>query len=147
MIRRILGSRWGVSAVYLVEHGNAPYPAPRDPISRALYRRFERFSRFPVGRRISVEEELDGGLRAIPAPGHTLGHIAVFAPDLSAVFVGDAVWHLGPLRPSWRRFTQDVEGNADSVRRLAGMGADRVLLGHGPSISGDRLRTFASHLG
>jgi glyoxylase-like metal-dependent hydrolase (beta-lactamase superfamily II) len=217
MIRRILGSRWGVSAVYLVEHhgvlslvdtgspgcaervvgalgemgrrpedlrqivlthchgdhagdakrlaeltgatvvagdadadvieGNAPYPAPREPISRALYRRFERFSRFPVRRRISGEEDLDGGLRAIPAPGHTLGHIAVFAPDLSALFVGDAVWHLGPLRPSWRRFTQDIERNADSVRHLAGVAADRVLLGHGPSISGDRLRALATNLG
>jgi glyoxylase-like metal-dependent hydrolase (beta-lactamase superfamily II) len=217
MIRRILGSRWGVSAVYLVEHrgvlslvdtgspgcadrvlgalreirrppedlrqivlthchgdhagdakrlagltgatvvagdadasvieGNAQYPAPREPVNRALYRRFERFSRFPVDRRISVEEELDGGLRAIPAPGHTVGHMAVFAPDLSALFVGDAVWHLGPLRPSWRRFTQDVEANADSVRHLAGMGVDRVLLGHGPSVSGDRLRELATHLG
>ncbi len=126
--------------------GVAPYPAPRDPLSRALFRRFERFSRFPVGRRVSGEEELDGGLRAIPAPGHTLGHIAVLAPDLSALFVGDAVWHLGPLRPSWRRFTQDVERNADSVRRLAEVGADRVLLGHGQSISGDRLRTLAGQL-
>ena len=126
--------------------GVAPYPGPRDPLSRALFRRFERFSRFPVDRRVSGEEDLDGGLRAIPAPGHTLGHIAVFAPDLSALFVGDAVWHLGPLRPSWRRFTQDVERNADSVRRLAGMGADRVLLGHGASISGDRLRTLAGQL-
>jgi glyoxylase-like metal-dependent hydrolase (beta-lactamase superfamily II) len=127
--------------------GVAPYPAPRDPLSRALFRRFERFSRFPVGRRVSGEEEVDGGLRAIPAPGHTLGHMAVFAPDLSALFVGDAVWHLGPLRPSWRRFTQDVERNAESVHHLAGVGADRVLLGHGPSISGDRLRELATHLG
>jgi len=70
----------------------------------------------------------------------------VVAPDLSALFVGDAVWNLGALRPSWRRFTQDVERNADSVRRLADMGADRVLLGHGASISGDRLRTLAGQL-
>jgi hypothetical protein len=50
------------------------------------------------------------------------------------------------VRPSWRRFTQDVERNAESVRRLAEVGVDQVLLGHGPSISGDRLRTLASHL-
>lgn len=129
-----------------VIEGTAAYPGPKDPLSRALFRRFERFSRLPVPRRVSREEELEGGLRAIPAPGHTLGHIAVLAPDHSALFVGDAVWHLGPLRPSWRRFTQDVERNVESVRRLAEVGAERVLLGHGPSISGDRLRTFASRL-
>src|SRR5206468_679165 len=87
-----------------VIEGNAPYPAPMEPVTRALYRRFERFSRFPVGRRISVEEELDGGLRAIPAPGHTLGHMAVFALDLSALFVGHAVWHLGPAERKHHRF-------------------------------------------
>lgn len=130
----------------LVIEGAAPYPAPRDALSRSLFRRFERFARLPVGRRISDEEELEGGLLAIPAPGHTLGHIAVFAPDPSALFVGDAVWHLGPLRPSWRRFTQDVERNADSVRRLAAVGAGRVLLGHGPSVSGARLRELAAQL-
>lgn len=130
-----------------VIEGVAPYPGPRDALSRALFRRFERFPRFAIPRRVSGEEELEGGLRAIPAPGHTLGHVAVLAPDLSALFVGDAVWHLGPLRPSWRRFTQDVERNADSVRQLADLGVDRVLLGHGPSISGDRLRTLAAQLG
>jgi glyoxylase-like metal-dependent hydrolase (beta-lactamase superfamily II) len=130
-----------------VIEGDAPYPAPRDPLSRALFRRFERFPRLPIGRRVSEEQELEGGLRAIPTPGHTLGHIAVFAPDHSALLVGDAVWHLGPLRPSWRRFTQDTERNADSVRQLADLGADRVLLGHGPSVSGDRLRTLAARLG
>ena len=130
-----------------VIEGAAPYPAPKDPISRRLFRRFERFDRLPVARRIGGEEELDRGLLAIPSPGHTLGHIAVFAPEESALFVGDAVWHLGPLRPSWKRFTVDRRQNADSIRRLAAVGADRVLLGHGPAVSGERLRLLAARMG
>ena len=126
-----------------VIQGTGPYPAPTDPLSRAVYRRYERFPRLPVTRRIEGEEELEGGLVAIPTPGHTLGHIAVLAPDASAVFVGDAVWHLGPLRPSWKRFTVDPEANAESVRRLAALGAERAMIAHGPSVSGERLKELA----
>jgi len=122
-----------------VIEGTGPYPAPRDPFSRSVYRKYERFARLPVARRIQADEELEGGLVAMPTPGHTLGHIAVLAPDASAVFVGDAVWHLGPLRPSWRRFTVDPDANVDSVRRLAALGVDRALIAHGPSVAGSRL--------
>ena len=127
-----------------VIEGSGPYPAPRDRLSRSVYRRFERFARLPVDRRIDVEEELEGGLVAIPTPGHTLGHIAVHAPDASAVFVGDAVWHLGPLRPSWRRYTVDPQANAESLRRLASLGADRIVVAHGPSVAGHRIRDLAA---
>ena len=129
-----------------VIEGTGTYPAPRDRFGRVLYRRYERFPRVRVGRRVGGEEELDGGLIAIPTPGHTLGHLAVQVPEADAVIVGDAVWHLGPLRPSWRRFTVSPERNAESVRRLADLGAGRVLIAHGPSISGERLRGLAAHL-
>ncbi|MEX2420460.1 MAG: MBL fold metallo-hydrolase [Actinomycetota bacterium] len=126
--------------------GRAVYPGPRDRLGRTLYRGLERFPRLEVGRRVAAEEDLEGGLRAIPTPGHTLGHLAVLVPDASAVVVGDAVWHLGLLRPSWKRFTQDPERNAESIRRLADLGADRVLIAHGPSVSGERLRDLAASL-
>jgi len=123
--------------------GRATYPGPRDRLARTLYRLLERFPRLEVGRRVAVDEELEGGLRAIPTPGHTQGHISVLIPDASAVAVGDAVWHLPFLRPSWKRFTQDPDQNAESVHRLADLGADRVLIAHGSSVSGERLRDLA----
>lgn len=132
----------GTADVPVIE-GIGDYPAPKDPLSRALFGSLERFARVAVDRPISGREELEGGLVAIPAPGHTLGHIAVLAPDLSALFVGDAVWHLGPLRPSWRRFTVDPDRNVESLKELAALRSGRVLLGHGPSVSGERLRRLA----
>jgi len=122
--------------------GRGDYPGPRDRLGRTLYRGLERFPRLEVGRRVEGEDE--GGLRAIPTPGHTLGHLAILVPDASAVVAGDAVWHLGPLKPSWKRFTQDPEANKESVRRLADLRAERVLISHGPSVSGQRLRDLAA---
>lgn len=79
----------------------------------------------------------------IPAPGHTAGHSSVWAPDLRALFMGDSVWQIGPLRLSWEAFTQDYERNAEAVRELADLPSDVLLLGHGAPVrrSGrDRLR-------
>jgi glyoxylase-like metal-dependent hydrolase (beta-lactamase superfamily II) len=129
-----------------VLEGRGVYPAPKDPLSRALYGSMERFPRLEVDRAVAGREELDGGLVAIPAPGHTMGHMAVHAPGSSTLFVGDAVWNLGSLRPTWRRFTADVEQSRESVRALASVGADRIVISHGPGVSGRRLRDLAARL-
>ena len=95
---------------------------------------------------ISERTELEGGLVAIPAPGHTDGHIAVWAPDHQALFVADAVWHLGPLAKSWKPFTSDPEANVDTVRRLADEPAEQLFFGHGPAVrrnGRDRLRRLS----
>jgi glyoxylase-like metal-dependent hydrolase (beta-lactamase superfamily II) len=129
-----------------VIEGKADYTGPVDALFRAAYANLARFTRTPVDRVISGKEELEGGLIAIPTPGHTAGHIAVVAPDLGAAFTGDLVWHLGPLRPSWRRLTQDPEQNEESIKEFAGLGYDRILPGHGPDVSGARLKDLARKL-
>ena len=91
-------------------------------------------------------QELEGGLVAIPAPGHTAGHLAILVPDLDTVLAGDLVWHIGPLRPSWRRLTQDPERNAESIREVAALGHGRIEPGHGPAVSGQRLRDLAARV-
>ena len=90
---------------------------------RALFRRFERFARLPVPRRVSAEEELEGGLRAIPAPGHTLGHIAV-CRRLSVQF-SRADKLFSRLRAARLDNTLEVEMRRQSVpatSRVAGSG-------------------------
>ena len=84
-----------------------------------------------------------GGVRPLPAPGHTAGHIAVHAPDLDTIFVGDLVWHLGPVKPSWEPLTQDVAQNAESIREIAALEVDKVVVAHGSAITGDRLKELA----
>lgn len=124
--------------------GRAPYPLARTRLARAAVAHLTRYPRFTVDRAVAGREELEGGLVAFPTPGHTHGHIAVAAPDLEAVFVGDLVFHLGPLRPPPRAFNQDSERNAESTREVAAMGFRRVVLGHGREISGQRLEDFAA---
>jgi glyoxylase-like metal-dependent hydrolase (beta-lactamase superfamily II) len=132
----------GEADVPVIE-GRAPYPFPKGPLG-AGYRWFAGYERLPVDRVISAREEIEGGLVVVPAPGHTLGHIAVLAPDHGALFAADTVWHLGPVTESWRPFTQDPALNGESVRELATLGATRVLPSHGPDLSGDRLTKLAS---
>ncbi len=117
--------------------GSADAPAfGRGPLSLP-YRPLAAFPRFEPDVTVDGRTELDGGLVAIPTPGHTVGHISVWAPDLEALFVGDTIWNLARLRPSWKPFTQDLEANADSVAVLAGEKARRAYFGHGPAIGGD----------
>jgi glyoxylase-like metal-dependent hydrolase (beta-lactamase superfamily II) len=126
--------------------GTAPYPGPPKQPFRSLYANLGRFPRLEVDRAVDGPTHLDGGLVALPAPGHTAGHIVVHAPDLDSIFAGDLVFHLGLLRPSWRGLTQDVERNAESIREIAAVGAGRIIPGHGSALSGERLRALARSL-
>lgn len=126
----------GAADVGVIE-GRDPYPGPKTRWGRALYGRLAGYQRFSVDRPIAERTEIDGGLVVIPAPGHTAGHVAVFAPEHEALFVGDAVWNIGSLRPSWPQFTQDTERNLDSVRALADLPAQALWLGHGPAVRRD----------
>ncbi len=135
----------GAEDVAVIE-GNGEYPRPVDRIMRTVYESLTKFPRLPVDHAVTDREHLDGGLVALPAPGHTAGHIAVQAPDLDTIFVGDLVWHLGPLRPSWRRVTQDPERNRESIRRIAALDASRIVPGHGSPVDGERLSALAAKL-
>jgi glyoxylase-like metal-dependent hydrolase (beta-lactamase superfamily II) len=125
--------------------GRAPYAMAPAPWGRALSGWLSAYPRFEVDHPVDGIVEVDGGLRIIPAPGHTAGHVTVHAPDLETLFVGDTVWNLAGFRPSWKAFTQDPERNAETVRELSRLPAEALHFGHGPSIrrgGRDRLRAL-----
>ncbi len=102
---------------------------------RALYsNRLKGYPRFEVDRAVDDRTEVDGGLDMIPAPGHTPGHMAVWAPDLQALFVGDSVWNVTDLRPSWKAFTWNWDLNRESVRTLADLPSESLWGGHGCTV-------------
>jgi glyoxylase-like metal-dependent hydrolase (beta-lactamase superfamily II) len=101
------------------------------------------YERLAVDHAIAQEEEIDGGLVAIPTPGHTAGHISVLAPDLEALFIGDTIWNLGYVTRSWGPFTSDPARNQDSIQRLAGLTVGKVYPGHGPAFRGDHIGRLA----
>lgn len=76
-----------------------------------------------------------GGLRVVETPGHTPGHISLFAPLARILFAGDSmVSENGALRESRGFNTWDESKAIASVRAQAALGADIVCVGHGPVV-------------
>ena len=79
--------------------------------------------------------DLPGSPRVIGLPGHSPGSIAVFAPGVQAVFVGDALTtrHVLTGRAGMQPapFTDEPDLALASLDRLAGIDAVWVLPGHG----------------
>ncbi len=124
--------------------GREPYAFAPAAWARGVYGRLARYPRFEVDHPVEGTEEIEGGLRVIPAPGHTAGHQVVLAPDLQALFVGDAVWNVTGMRPSWEAFTQDPERNRETVRELADLPVEALYFGHGPIVRRDGRRKLRS---
>ena len=91
----------------------------------------------------TVDEILVGGselsvlgrLRVVETPGHTPGHISLFAPSVKILFGGDSmVSENGRLRESRGFNTWDEAKARESVRMQAALGAEIVCVGHGPVV-------------
>ena len=93
-------------------------------------------------REVSDGDTLDlpGAPRVMSMPGHSPGSIAIFSPDVRAVFVGDALTtrHVltGRTGPGPAPFTDDPAEALASLGRIADLDADWVLPGHGPAFHG-----------
>lgn len=90
-----------------------------------------------VDERVTDEQVLPalGGLRVVGTPGHTPGHISLFAPSAGVLFTGDSlVSDGGDLIPSREAFTWDQTQALESVRKQAALGASIVCPAHGPVV-------------
>ena len=77
-----------------------------------------------------------GGLRVVETPGHTPGHVSLFAPSVGILFGGDSmVSDNGALRGSRGFNTWDETKAKESVRKQAALGARIVCVGHGPVVT------------
>ena len=73
-----------------------------------------------------------GGLRVLETPGHTPGHISLFAPSANILFCGDSMVSDGKgLLGSRPGITWDEAKARESERKQAGLGATIVCSGHG----------------
>jgi glyoxylase-like metal-dependent hydrolase (beta-lactamase superfamily II) len=77
-----------------------------------------------------------GGLRVIHAPGHTPGHIALYAEARGVLFAGDALMNILGLRLPMALATHDMAAARESVRKLSRLEFDVALPGHGAPIMG-----------
>ncbi len=76
-----------------------------------------------------------GGLQVLETPGHTPGHISLFAPAVGVLFCGDSmVSDEKGLQGSRPGITWDETKARQSERKQAGLGARIVCSGHGPVV-------------
>ncbi len=78
------------------------------------------------------------GLEVLHTPGHTEGHIAVIDHEAGLLVAGDALTadENGVAGPS-PRFTADLDTAHESVRRLAELSFNTLLVGHGDPVETD----------
>lgn len=122
--------------------GREPYVMAPAAWGRVLYsNRLTDYPKLEVDHKLDDQTEVESGLVMVPAPGHTPGHMAVWAPDHRALFCGDSVWNIGGVRSSWKAFTWDWDMNRESVRQLADLPSESLWMGHGLTVrSGGRSR-------
>jgi glyoxylase-like metal-dependent hydrolase (beta-lactamase superfamily II) len=87
-----------------------------------------------------VDETLDEGdalgpLQVVHIPGHTPGHLAFHWPERRLLIAGDAIATWPSLSAGWPGFNLNDEQHRESVRRLAGLDALVVGVGHGSPIT------------
>jgi len=76
-----------------------------------------------------------GGLQVVETPGHTPGHISLFAPSAGILFCGDSiVSEENGLRGSSGANNWDQVKSDESVRKQAALGARILCSGHGPVV-------------
>jgi glyoxylase-like metal-dependent hydrolase (beta-lactamase superfamily II) len=103
----------------------------------ALVGRFYRAAPVKIDEIISEGQVLDvlGGLQVLETPGHTPGHISLFAPAAGVLFVGDSIISRdGSLIGSVPANTWDQTKASESVRKQTALGARVICCGHGPVV-------------
>jgi glyoxylase-like metal-dependent hydrolase (beta-lactamase superfamily II) len=130
------------------------HPLVADTPAKPVLKRIAKYPGAPVARRLREGDDLGQGFTVLDVPGHSPGHVA-FWREADRVLVAGDVWfnlHLSTLRPGLREppriFTTDPARNRESARRLADLGPELVLFGHGPPLRDPaKLRAFTAALG
>lgn len=87
----------------------------------------------------TIQPVLDGdevfGMRIIGTPGHTAGHISVYDPVGSLLVAGDAMVNgEDGLAGASERFTADMAMANESIKKMATLTFETLLVGHGEPI-------------
>ena len=118
--------------------GRIPWLPSNGPIGPLLDKFAPRPFSLKVDRVLRDGEALPfaGGLQVIHAPGHTPGHIALYAAERRTLFAGDALMNVGGLHLPLSTSSHDMEQAKRSLRRLSELDFDIALPGHGAPILG-----------
>jgi glyoxylase-like metal-dependent hydrolase (beta-lactamase superfamily II) len=77
-------------------------------------------------------EVLPGNIHVIHTPGHTIGHIVFYLPDVKTLIAGDALNVVeGKLIGSRDIFTQDKKQAKETLKQLVSLPIDTIVCYHG----------------
>jgi hydroxyacylglutathione hydrolase len=97
-----------------------------------------------VARRLREGDDIGHGFSVLDAPGHTLGHIALWREADRTLILGDVFFNIRRPAPPPGVLTIDPALNRASMRRLAQLRPALTLFGHGaPLRDPDRLARAA----
>lgn len=106
-----------------------------------------------VDRELSDDEVLDEiapGAQVVHLPGHAYGQIGLWLPEERTLIGGDVMMNLPwGLSVPIKFVSPDWQAVHASIRRVAGLQAKTLCLGHGPALVGDaaaRIERFAARL-
>jgi glyoxylase-like metal-dependent hydrolase (beta-lactamase superfamily II) len=88
----------------------------------------------PVDEPVRDDDPL-GPLRVVHIPGHSPGHLGFHWPERRVLVAGDAIATWPALGAGWPAFNLNETQHHASVRRLAGLDAEVVGVGHGEPIT------------
>ncbi|WP_433869100.1 MBL fold metallo-hydrolase [Saccharopolyspora sp. CA-218241] len=157
-------ARWGEVTVHahradapvIRGHEEGPLPELTD-WERPLLERIQAQAPPRTPEPVRVDRELEdgdvldfgGGARAVSAPGHTPGSVALHLPGPRVLFTGDTVARLSDGQVTLGLFNVDRRQAIDSFQRQAALDTDIACFGHGEPLTHDAaatLRTTAEHL-
>lgn len=134
-----------------VGNGFRPYRPASGILNWALERVFIRpgpttFPPAPVHHEAADGDVLPGGLRAVHAPGHSAGQIALLWPAHGDVLVAaDACSNLPVLTLSV--IYENLDVGRETLRRLGDLPFDTAVFGHGKPIVGGAAERFRDAFG
>lgn len=133
-----------------VLQGRPPPPGGTYAVGR-LMRRLPagRFPPVNLGERLTGDAVLDigGGLRVVPTPGHSPGHVSLLHEPSRVLITGDALFNWRNLRWPPRSLCTDFRLTQQTAQVLAGLDYDVAAFTHGREITSqarERVRRFVS---
>jgi glyoxylase-like metal-dependent hydrolase (beta-lactamase superfamily II) len=111
---------------------------PPKPLNRLMYKMFAGPAH-PVDRALEEGDEI-AGFQVLHTPGHAKGHVSLWRESDRVLIAGDVLNTAHPflmkrgLREPLEVFTPDVTENRRSIKRLAALEPELLLVGHGPPL-------------
>jgi glyoxylase-like metal-dependent hydrolase (beta-lactamase superfamily II) len=146
---RVLGLAWSAVGHVILTHRHSDHVGSAGEVlalapDATAYAGTAEIAAISVPRPLVAVEDGDDvfGLRIVATPGHTPGHISVLDPVGGILVAGDALnTSGGAVSGSTPQFTDDASAAEASVRKLAAVAFETLLVGHGePILTGaDRL--------